>query len=70
MLIAHLEVVLEVVVPVRVPCVPLGPLVEGDEELAVAHVREDVVLLGQDPVRVAGHRGAVSHEVRHCREKF
>ena len=59
------DAVEEGVVARHVPLVLLGLLVEREEVLAVAHVREQVVLLRQDKVRVAGHRCAVSHKIGH-----
>ena len=43
----------------------LCALVEVEQVLAVAGLLEEVLLLGEHEVGVAGHGRAVSHEVRH-----
>ena len=43
----------------------LGALVEVEQVLAVAGLLEEVLLLGEHEVGVAGHGRPVRHEVRH-----
>lgn len=63
------ESLLQRVVLGHVPEVFLSTLVEREQILALLNVGEDVVLLREHEVGIAGHGGAVSHEISHWKKK-